>query len=1413
MNMRKWIILFTLLLIFNHVKGENGPITEGFARIIFSVDHSGNRGYQLLLDADANTFSVVPVIDMSRMDLPYNVFEYKIPADANESYNTNHVVINDTVTLDIPVGKYDFFVVYPSASSQAMLPVWTGRADDYIFEPEKIYEFKLTDSETLQLKVWDDQVPSAPSALEVTPNVAGMFSCTLQWRNPETAMDGSPLTSLSKITILRDGEVIDAIDRPVAGATGTWVDTSVNNGTHTYSLYATNGTMNSDRITQPVVIESPNGCDGVTIFPFEEKFDNFIDYTSYPCWDIYDGEDDYSNWRRNTTVQDARSGSAIGHRRPDASGSSTQNDWLVSPKIVVPAGADLELSFWSRNDLDFGSYEDGKNSVWVSTNRKNPADGDYVEVWAATVVSSQWEKITIPLSTCEGNEIYIAFRYETSVGSLAHSWWIDDLSVTRNYTTDTGVTAITAPQTSSDLTSSETVTIKVKNFGRNDLSGVPVKLEIDGKLVASETIASLIAGQEETSYSFNTDVNLSVNQSYVVKAYTHSDDDENIGNNAQTVQITRCKVSTFPFIEDFEAPLEFVGWSVYNLSGNSQWNIWNSVSSFTSSRIGGNSIRFTGDQSHQDSWLVTPKIVVPASGVCYLSFGSAVHFNSNSDNNSVLVSEESGNPADGKFTQTLWSFRSENANWMETCFSLAAYAGKEIYIAFRYQGSAHHWYIDDVRIDQLADYDAGVMAVVAPASGPKLTNAEPISITIRNFGSNPVENLPVGYKVNGQPDVTETVTGVIAALKDTTYTFSQRADLSQAQTYNIITYTSLNNDERVENDSKDLQVTNYGACKITTFPYTEGFEEDSQHLNCWTSISYGPLNKPAIVTNNLGNVYSGTRSWRFSSFFGNSNQFAYDQYLISPEMDDSKSKNIEFYYIRSDDYTQETFRVGYSTTGTQPSDFTWIQNLTALSATAWKKCSVLIPEGAKYVAVHYTSVFNFYLYIDDLTIAELEDAIMDAGVTEVIAPRHGGESEARVTVKLRNYGSHSITTESEMKVACKFRNGDPVIESFSGTILSGNEVQFTFDHTVDVAEYRDDYSLKVYTILSNDKNAANDTAYHNFLHRENVVLYGYVQYDEKNRYGARGAVYFNSDDDPSLPTTFSTYERTSPHLVISGEYLNHKIYAYQVNLEMGNAFYYLELTDDWVEISKRESAAGAIDMAYDYTTKTMYALVNYLPSSRLALIDLATGNANTIIEMEKSFFTLACNLQGTLYGVDVNGDFHSIDKTTGALTFIGHTGIIPSYHQSMAFDHHSGRLFWAMSRTVIDENERDVNEGKLMEIDLTTGFATLLGTIGENAEVVALYSPFIYTAIEPVDNRSTVVIYPNPANGVVHLSPLPEKSVITILDLSGRKLESHTNLSGNVTLNLNLADGIYFIQMENNGKRVVHKLIIRNKYF
>jgi DNA-binding beta-propeller fold protein YncE len=225
----------------------------------------------------------------------------------------------------------------------------------------------------------------------------------------------------------------------------------------------------------------------------------------------------------------------------------------------------------------------------------------------------------------------------------------------------------------------------------------------------------------------------------------------------------------------------------------------------------------------------------------------------------------------------------------------------------------------------------------------------------------------------------------------------------------------------------------------------------------------------------------------------------------------------------------------------------------------------------------------------------------------------------------------------------------------------------------------------------------------------------------------------------------------------------------------------------------------------------MYALVNALPSWRLATVNLANGNVNIInSRMDEAFFTLACSLDGTLYGVSDNGNLYTINKTTGAITLVGPTGILPEYHQSMAFDHNTERLFWAMSRTTTDEYGKSVDQGKLMEIDTKTGRSILLGTTGAEAEIVALYTPFTHVAIPEVNAGENVFgMYPNPSQGTVHLTAVEKGSRIQVLDVSGRTLQTYDQLSGNVSLNLNLANGIYFVRIENNGKQAVQKLIIK----
>ncbi|MCR5590994.1 MAG: DUF2436 domain-containing protein [Lachnospiraceae bacterium] len=111
-------------------------------------------GYQMLLDADADTYgTVIPetggfTSEGDASEEAYAEFEYKIPENADGSLTTTNVIVDETVALKIPAGVYDWVITNPTpddrvwiASSNGNVP---GRYDDYEFKAGYTYEFSVT---------------------------------------------------------------------------------------------------------------------------------------------------------------------------------------------------------------------------------------------------------------------------------------------------------------------------------------------------------------------------------------------------------------------------------------------------------------------------------------------------------------------------------------------------------------------------------------------------------------------------------------------------------------------------------------------------------------------------------------------------------------------------------------------------------------------------------------------------------------------------------------------------------------------------------------------------------------------------------------------------------------------------------------------------------------------------------------------------------------------------------------------------------------------------------------------------------------------------------------------------------------------------------------------------------------------
>lgn len=228
-------------------------------------------GYQLLLDADANEYgNTIPTTgalytSCSAPSTLYDVFEYKIPENADPVCTTANAVIDGMVTITIPNGTYDYCITNPTPGDR----IWIasdncdpGRADDFVFNAGFAYHFSINmdgagqnDCTTITESISNMELPAAPTNFVMTPDPDQGLSATLSWTNPTTTLGGTPLANLSSVVLLRNGVIIQEFNNPTVGENMTYEDTSVPSaGTYVYTVYAVNSEGNGGSATVSGII-------------------------------------------------------------------------------------------------------------------------------------------------------------------------------------------------------------------------------------------------------------------------------------------------------------------------------------------------------------------------------------------------------------------------------------------------------------------------------------------------------------------------------------------------------------------------------------------------------------------------------------------------------------------------------------------------------------------------------------------------------------------------------------------------------------------------------------------------------------------------------------------------------------------------------------------------------------------------------------------------------------------------------------------------------------------------------------------------------------------------------------------------------------------------------------------------------
>ncbi|MCP4121497.1 MAG: T9SS type A sorting domain-containing protein [Bacteroidetes bacterium] len=194
-------------------------------------------------------------------------------------------------------------------------------------------------------------------------------------------------------------------------------------------------------------------------------------------------------------------------------------------------------------------------------------------------------------------------------------------------------------------------------------------------------------------------------------------------------------------------------WDDYTIGAGNGWGQdWNGTS-----HSGAHSAHSYINNSQCDNWLVSPQVSI-STNTYELKFWELNDDPEYFDNRTVHISTGSGNPSDGDFVEVI-TFVDTPTVWTETTFDLSSYQGEDIYVAFRYEGTWHKWFLDDVTIAPVSFIDGAITALVNP-TGTGSIGVQTVQVEVTNTGTDVLNDIDIVWDVNGNVQVPYSTTSL-----------------------------------------------------------------------------------------------------------------------------------------------------------------------------------------------------------------------------------------------------------------------------------------------------------------------------------------------------------------------------------------------------------------------------------------------------------------------------------------------------------------------------------------------------------------------------------------------------------------------------------------------------------------------------
>ncbi len=487
-----------------------------------------------------------------------------------------------------------------------------------------------------------------------------------------------------------------------------------------------------------------------------------------------------------------------------------------------------------------------------------------------------------------------------------------------------------------------------------------------------------------------------------------------------------------------------------------------------------------------DNWLISAAIAIPSTGIHTLSWYALD--GGYDDNLSVYVGTSNSTTALSA-TTPVWTGVPNADSLTQYTVSLAAYAGQTIYVAFRHHDCSDGFtvFVDQVEVNEAPSTpEIALESLTIPSSA---ANGGTVDITgvIKNNSSVTLTSFDLTYSLDGVS--ASTITLNVNVAYGETYAFSHTTPATITDGEHTIIVTVSNPNGTADNtEDNSLTTTIVGCDAITSFPYTETF--DNGISGCWQAIDadgdgYNWMRASELIeTMGWSSTIdafdangSATGDGLVSeSYRNNVGAFHADNWLISPAIVLSAGGSYKAtWYSRAG---QNTYADSYSVYVGTSSDIATLAAGTPLyegvSEDSFTLHELVLSDFAGqtvYFAIRHNDYDNYYLVIDQFSVVELSDN-PEIVLTSITTPTSISEGESiNVSGVVTNNSASALTS---FDVAYTIDGTPSATYNVTGINVASGET-YAFTHNAPITGLAGGNHTLVVTV-SNPNGTADNTA-------------------------------------------------------------------------------------------------------------------------------------------------------------------------------------------------------------------------------------------------------------------------------------------------------------------------------------------------